>query len=134
MDNDPIAVAHIQINLFCDDVPACLGFYRSLGLPEVFRFPASGAVEHAEVDAAGTRLGLTSAAAANRIAGLGVGTGGGRSSEVVLWSQDVDGLFARAVSAGAAAVAGPMDSPDGRLRYAWVLDPAGHQVKLVQAR
>lgn len=61
-----------------------------------------------------------------------MGVGGSPASEVVLWSDEVDALFARAVAAGATVVTAPMDSPDGRLRYAWIRDPDGHQVKFVQ--
>lgn len=129
-----INVAQVQINLFCEDVDKCLAFYRRLGLPEAFRYPKIGPLEHVEVEAAGIRIGLTSAVAANDLAGLGVDPTAHPSVEIVLWSDHTDELYACAVSAGAAIVTEPMDSPDGRLRYAWVRDPDGHQVKLVQKR
>ncbi|MEQ7011286.1 VOC family protein [Actinopolymorpha sp. B17G11] len=127
-------IAQLQVNLFCENVESCLSFYGQLGLPEVFRFPTTGPIEHAEVDVAGSRIGLTSAAAANRLADLGVTSGSSATTEVVLWSGNTDGLFDCAVSAGATVITGPMNSPDGRLRYAWVRDPDGHQVKIVQSR
>jgi catechol 2,3-dioxygenase-like lactoylglutathione lyase family enzyme len=124
----------LQVNLFCDDVDACLAFYRALGLPEAFRAPPSGPVEHVEVEAAGTRIGLTSARVANDLVGLGVGPGERPATEIVLWCDDVDAAYQRALAVGASQVVEPVDSPDGRLRFAWVRDPDGHQVKFVQKR
>ncbi len=123
-----------QVNLFCHDPERCLAFYTRLGLAERFRAPTDGALEHVEVEAAGARIGLTSAAAANRLAGLGVVPGAGASTELVLWCTDVDTLHTQALAAGATEVTAPTDSPDGRLRYGWVRDPEGHQVKFVQPR
>ncbi|MEV0273474.1 VOC family protein [Hamadaea sp. NPDC050747] len=125
----------VQINLFCRDVDACLTFYTGLGLAEAFRAPASGPIEHVEVEAAGVRIGLTSARVANALMGLGVDAAGGSpSTELVLWCENTDAFFDRALAAGATSVVAPTDSPDGRLHYAWVRDPDGHQVKFVQKR
>lgn len=128
------AVTGMQVNLFCRDVEACLAFYTQLGLHEAFRFPKQGAAEHVEVDAAGTRIGLTSAEAANRLAGLGVVPRSSPAAEVALWCDNVDALFAKALAAGGTTLAAPTESPDGRLRYGWILDPEGHQLKFVQRR
>lgn len=124
----------VQINLFCTDVEACLAFYTRLGLAAAFRAPATGPVEHVEVEAAGVRIGLTSAQVANALADLDVDPAGSPSTELVLWCADTDVLYRQAMEAGAASVVIPKDSPDGRLRYAWVRDPDGHQVKFVQKR
>ncbi|MGX7674625.1 VOC family protein [Plantactinospora sp. DSM 117369] len=129
-----MTVAQVQVNLFCADVDGCLSFYTRLGLVEAFRAPSVGPVEHVEVEAAGIRIGLTSAQVANALVGLGVAAVGSPSTELVLWGQDVDVFYERAMRAGATSVVAPMDSPDGRLRYAWVRDPDGHQVKFVQKR
>lgn len=58
-------ISQLQVNLFCADVEACLTFYNGLGLREAFRAPSSGPIEHVEVEAAGIRIGLTSAKVAN---------------------------------------------------------------------
>lgn len=84
--------------------------------------------------AAGVRIGLTSAAAANRYVGLGVATSVCVATEIVLWVADVDGMHEAALAAGATEVVAPVDSPDDRLHYSWVRDPDGHQVKFVQKR
>jgi catechol 2,3-dioxygenase-like lactoylglutathione lyase family enzyme len=126
-------IAQVQVNLFCGDVEGCLGFYRALGLGEVFRAPAQGAVEHVEVEVAGVRIGLTSVRVANALVGLGVEPpAGGASAEVVFWCDDPDELYERALAAGGSELVAPRKSPDGRLRVAWVKDPDGHQVKFVR--
>jgi catechol 2,3-dioxygenase-like lactoylglutathione lyase family enzyme len=127
-------IGQVQVNLFCDDVARCLAFYTRLGLTEAFRAPSDGLVEHVEVEAAGIRLGLTSARVANELVDLGVQPGHPVAAEVAFWCDDTDALYAAALDAGATSVVGPMDSPDGRLHYAWVRDPEGHQVKFVQQR
>lgn len=66
------AIAKFQVNLFCENVDRCAALYRQLGLPEAFRFPSTVPTEHVEVEAAGMRIGLTSAAVANKLADLGV--------------------------------------------------------------
>lgn len=121
----------VQVNLFCEDVQKIAQFYGALGFPEVFRAPKEGSVEHIEVDAAGTRIGLTSVDAVNRIEGLDVTVRAAANSEVVFWCADADRMFAAAVEAGATALASPRNSPDGRIRYGWVQDPESHQVKFV---
>jgi catechol 2,3-dioxygenase-like lactoylglutathione lyase family enzyme len=127
-----VNATQIQINLFCADVDACLAFYTRLGMAEAFRAPATGPLAHVEVEAAGIRIGLTSAQVANSLVGLGVEPAGSPSTELVLWCEDTDAFYALAIAAGATSVVAPMDSPDGRLHYAWVRDPDGHQVKFVQ--
>jgi catechol 2,3-dioxygenase-like lactoylglutathione lyase family enzyme len=127
-------IRQFQVNLFCDDVDRCLEFYLGLGLKEMFRAPASGPVAQVEVEAAGIRIGLTSARVANELVDLGVEPADRPATELVLWCDDVDSLYDEALAAGATAVVPPTDSPDGRLHYAWVRDPEAHQLKFVQNR
>ncbi|MFG2078057.1 VOC family protein [Nonomuraea maritima] len=129
-----VLATQVQINLFCADVEACLTFFTRLGLAEAFRTPTTGPVEHVEVEAAGVRIGLTSAQVANALVGLGVSPERSPSTELVLWCADTAAFYDRAMAAGATSVVAPTDSPDGWLHYAWVRDPDGHQVKFVQKR
>ncbi|MFJ9785651.1 VOC family protein [Amycolatopsis sp. NPDC101161] len=122
----------VQLNLWCDDVERCAAFFRRLGMPEKFRFPSRGEPHQIEVEAAGVRIGFSSARVGSEF--FGIATSPGENMEVVLWCNDVDELHRRALDAGGAPVASPADSPDGRLRYAWLRDPEGHRVKLVQER
>lgn len=119
-----------QVNLYCDDVEAASEFYRRLGCAERFRTPAVGSPVMVEVTGPGLTIGLASAAAGNEY-GLGVGPGVG-ASEVVLWCDDVEVAYAAALDVGGVGAHEPVASPDGRLRFAWVRDPAGHLLKLVQ--
>lgn len=127
-------IQQFQVNLFCDDVDRCLAFYNDLGLDEAFRAPASGPVQHVEVEAAGIRIGLTSARVANDLVDLGVEPADRPATEIVFWCDDVHALYAEALTAGATAVVPPTNSPDGRLLFAWVRDPESHQLKFVQTR
>lgn len=127
---DSAAVAQLQVNLFCRDVERCVTFYVRLGFPERFRTPAQGAPEHVEVEVAGVRIGLTSARVAREVAGLDITDGS--STEIALWCADVDRWYATAIRAGAEPLVEPADSVDGRLRYGWLRDPDGHQIKLIQ--
>jgi predicted lactoylglutathione lyase len=121
----------IQVNLFFEDIERAAEFYTALGFPAVFSAPSDGATEHIEVEAGGTRIGLTSVEGANRIASLGVVARTAVSSELVFWCDDVDRMFQAALDAGATQLAAPRDSPDGRIRYGWALDPESHQLKFV---
>ena len=75
---------------------------------------------------------LRHAKVANELVNLGVAASTTPSTEIVLWCTDVDGFYDHAVTAGATSVVPPTDSPDGRLRFAWLRDPDAHQLKLVQ--
>lgn len=119
-----------QVNLWCDDVERCAAFFRRLGMPERFRFPSEGQPHQVEVEVAGVRIGLSSARVGGEL--FGIATTPGENTEVVLWCDDVDGMHRRALEAGGKPLKGPIDSPDGRLRFAWLHDPEGHRVKFVQ--
>lgn len=123
-----------QVNLFsrCGAVRAVL---RGIGgRARAFVAPAAGAPEKIEVDARGVRIGSDSIEVTNRIADLGVQTGGHRSAEAALWVDDADAVYARALQVGATARRAPMVGSGGRLRVAWVLDPEGHLVKILPKR
>lgn len=122
----------VQVNLWCDDVERCAAFFRSLGMPEKFCFPSDGEPHQVEVEAAGVRIGFSSARVGSEL--FGIATTPGENSEVVLWCNEFDGLYQTALDAEGEPLTGPTDSPDGRLRFAWLRDPEGHRVKFVQER
>ncbi|MFD6175778.1 MULTISPECIES: VOC family protein [unclassified Isoptericola] len=127
-------ITGVQVNLFCSDVERCALFFEALGMRRAFRYPPTGTPSKVEVEGAGVRVGFDALDVANEIADLGVVAPQSRSEEVAVWVTDVDALHSRAVAAGGRSLRAPMDGPDGRLRYAWVLDPEGHQVRLLQER
>jgi predicted enzyme related to lactoylglutathione lyase len=84
------------------------------------------------VEAAGVRIGFSSASVGREL--FGIATAPGENTEVVLWCADVDELHRKALDAGGESLTSPADPPDGRLRCSWLRDPEGHRVKLVQER
>jgi len=122
----------VQVNLWCEDVERCAAFFRSLGMPEKFRFPSDGEPHQVEVEAAGVRIGFSSARVGSEL--FGIATTPGQNTEVVFWCDDVDAVHRTALDAGGESLKSPTDSPDGRLRFSWLRDPEGHLVKLVQER
>lgn len=123
-------VTSTQINLFCADVQADLDFYRSLGFEMKFRVPDRGPIEHVEVEAAGTRIGLVDSRVASAETGVAAG-GSSAGAELVLWCADVDRLHEAALARGATEVVPPADTPGGARRTSWWTGPGGHLVHLV---
>ena len=56
------------------------------------------------------------------------------SFQVNLFSEDIDAAYAAALAAGGTPVHEPEDYQGGRVRHAWLTDPAGHLVALVEMR
>lgn len=124
-----VSTTDAQVNVYARDPDGLARFYTGLGMSERFRFPEHGTAEHVEVGIGGMTLGLTSAAALERLTSLSADPGR-PSAEVVLWCSDVDALHAAAQALGARSVAAPRVF-HGRLRAAWVEDPEGNRVKIV---
>ena len=59
---------------------------------------------------------------------------GGRPVEIVLWTDDTSRDYARLTAGGAPSLSPPHDFLAGRLRAAWVADPDGNPIQLVQRR
>ena len=104
--------------LVAEDASALIDFLaNAFGAVERMRLPMpDGTVAHAEVEIGGAAVMLGSAASPDFPP---------LSAQVHLYVDDVDDVYARAVSAGATAVAEPADQFYGD-RIARVLDPAGN--------
>jgi catechol 2,3-dioxygenase-like lactoylglutathione lyase family enzyme len=123
-----------QVNIYSADVVRAVEFYRSFGFEESFRTPREGLPIHVELELDGFKLGIASVASAVADHGLDLDLGKpGRGVEIALWTDDADAAFARAVAAGARALSEPHDWL-GSLRVAWVADPDGNPVELVERR
>lgn len=122
-----------QINLYSRDVDGLVGFYASLGFRETFRTPKDGPADHVELRLDGFTLGVASVASASGTHGLDPDLGG-RTVELVLWADDVDAAYAELTGAGAPSLSAPHDFLGGALRSAWVADPDGNPIQLVQRR
>jgi catechol 2,3-dioxygenase-like lactoylglutathione lyase family enzyme len=124
-----------QVNIYSEDVVRSVEFYRSVGFAETFRTPGEGAPIHVELELDGCKLGIASVASAVADHGLDLDLSKpGRSMEIALWTDDTDAAFARLTAAGARALAEPHDWLGGALRVAWVADPDGNPIELVQRR
>jgi len=119
-----------QLVLLVEDAERSAAFYARLGFEEVFRTPARGAPIHVDVALDGTRLGLATRASVRDDHGLPTTAGEGRAA-VVVWTDDVPAALAALAAEGVPVLKAP--SPWlGRLLVAWVADPDGHLVQLVQ--
>lgn len=122
-----------SINLYSRDLPRALASYRGLGFAETFRTPASGEIEHVELELDGFTLGIATIQAARQTHGLQPGAGGG-SIEIVLWTDDTDAAVGELAGGGATVLSPAHDFLGGRLRSAWIADPDGNPVQIVQRR
>jgi catechol 2,3-dioxygenase-like lactoylglutathione lyase family enzyme len=121
-----------QTNLYSAHVAETVAFYERLGFAERFRTPDEGSPIHVELDVDGFTLGVADLESARRDHGLDV-TSDGRGAEVCVWVPDVDAAYADLLAHGATVMSAPHDWL-ADLRVAWVADPDGHPVELVQKR
>ena len=121
-----------QTNLYSADEPRAVAFYERLGFTETFRTPSDGPPIHVELGLDGFTLGVADLESARRDHGLDV-TSDGRGAEVCVWTDDTDATYADLLAHGAAPMSEPHDWL-ADLRVAWVADPDGHPVELVQRR
>ena len=121
------------MNVYTNDMPAAIHFYGDLlGLTETFRTPKEGSPEHVEFRAGGFTLGLGTVEAAKRVHGIDA-TPGAPAVVVVLWTENVDHVYAGLESAGVTSVQMPHDTGNNN-RNALVRDPDGNLVELVSKR
>jgi predicted enzyme related to lactoylglutathione lyase len=128
----PAAFRNPAINIYSRDVLRLVRFYASLGFLQTLRTPEEGSPDHVEVTLDGFTLGIASVDAAAVQHGLRPNLGG-RPIEIVLWTEDTDRDYARLTAAGAPALSPPHDFL-ANLRAAWVADPDGNPIQLVQHR
>lgn len=122
-----------EVTLYVEDVDVVAAFYRDhLGFTETYRLPPAGSARHVELTLGTFTLGLSARSAAFEDHGL-VLTPGPPTAEIVLSTNEVDAAFETLIAAGAAPVVAPHDFLS-RLRTAWVADPEGHHLHLVQRR
>jgi predicted enzyme related to lactoylglutathione lyase len=122
-----------QINLYSRDLPRALAFYAELGFIETFRTPTSGAPEHIELKLDGFTLGVATIEAARAHHGLQP-QGDGRWIEIVIWTDDTDTAVSKLAAKGAPVLSPAHDFLGGKLRSAWIADPDGNPVQLVQRK
>lgn len=121
-----------SINIYTHDVPRLVAFYEGLGFRETFRTPKVGEPAHIELMLGGFTLGVAAVKAAASDHRLSPNLEG-HSVEVVLWTDDVDLAHSRLTGSGSPSLSPPHDFLSN-LRAAWVSDPDGNPIQLVQRR
>ena len=119
-----------EVILFSPDVERAAAFYSSLGFAETFRVPTEGVPIHVDLTLDGYKLGVASVASTRDDHGLDPVPDGQRAA-VILWTDDTRAAFAEVTAMGAPALAGPHEWL-GRLLIAWVADPDGNPIQIVQ--
>lgn len=111
--------------LFCKGAAAALDYYhRVFGATELFRHPApDGRIGHAEIRIGDSVIML--ADEAPEMKALSPATVGGTPVGLMLYVEDVDAVFARALAAGGTLVHALEDKFYGD-RSGTLLDPFGH--------
>jgi predicted enzyme related to lactoylglutathione lyase len=122
-----------MINLYSRDLSRAAAFYSELGFVESFRTPESGQPVHIEMSLDGFTLGIATIEAAKEHHNLRA-EGDGRWIEIVLWTDDTDAALNALVAKGAPLLSPAHDFLDGKLRAAWIADPDGNPIQLVQQR
>jgi catechol 2,3-dioxygenase-like lactoylglutathione lyase family enzyme len=119
-----------QIVLFSTDVERAARFYVALGFAEVFRTPAEGTPIHVDLVLDGYRIGIASVESVRDDHALDPVAAGQRAA-VILWTDDTPRAYDELVARGAPPLRPPLRWLD-RLLIAWVADPDGHPVQVVQ--
>jgi catechol 2,3-dioxygenase-like lactoylglutathione lyase family enzyme len=122
-----------QVNVYTDHVERGIAFYQRFGFAETFRTPREGPPIHVELSLDGFILGVALRASLRTDHGIDIPPGQARGMELVLWTDDTDAAYADAVAAGATSLSEPHDLL-GTLRMAWIADPDGNPIQLVQRR
>lgn len=119
-----------QVILFSHKVHRAATFYERLGFTETFRTPTEGEPIHVDLALDGYKIGIASVASSRDDHGLDPVPEGQRAA-VVLWTDDIAAAFTRLTADGAPALADPYEWL-GRLLIAWIADPDGNPIQIVQ--
>ncbi len=122
-----------MINLYSRDLSRAAAFYSELGFVETFRTAPAGEPVHIELTLDGFTLGIATMKAAQEHHSLRPG-GEGRWIEIVLWTDDTDAALNGLAGKGAPVLSPAHDFLDGTLRAAWIADPDGNPIQIVQPR
>ena len=129
-DSFDITFTAPQVILFSADVEQAGAFYRRLGFQETFRVPDEGPPIHIDLVLGEYKIGFASIAASREHHGLRPVDEGQRAT-VTLWTQDTIAAYRSLTAGGISGLAEPQVWLD-RLLIAWIEDPDGHPIQLVQ--
>jgi catechol 2,3-dioxygenase-like lactoylglutathione lyase family enzyme len=122
-----------MINLYSRDLLRSVAFYSELGFVETFRTPASGEPVHIELRLDEFTPGIATLEGAREHHDLRP-EGEARRIEIVRWTDDSDSAVSALVAKGAPLLSPAHDFLEGKLRAAWIADPDGNPIQLVQRR
>ena len=122
-----------QINFYVEDVELTARFYyESFDFTETFRTPDQGPPIHVELRLGQFTLGVADIDALRQMHGIVAGAGRPRA-ELVIWTEDVDGVYADLATKNVTTLSPPHDFLES-LGAAWVADPDGNPVQIVTRR
>lgn len=119
-----------QVILFSEDLPRAAAFYENLGFTETFRTSETGEAIHVDLTLDEYKIGLASVASTRDDHGLDPVPTGQRAA-VILWTDDTAAAYEELTDNGAPGIA-PPHRWLGQLLIAWVADPDGNPVQIVQ--
>lgn len=126
-----VRLSEPEVILFSADVERTAAFYTRLGFIERFRVPEVGTPIHVDLELDGYRIGFASLESSREDHGLRPATGGQRGT-ITLWTADVAADYRTLTDAGVPGLQEPRVWLE-RLLIAWLEDPDGHPIQLVQA-
>ena len=120
----------LQVILFSQNLPRAVAFYSRLGFEETFRVPTEGDPIHVDLALDGYKIGIASVASTRDDHGLDPVPEGQRAA-VILRTDDTPAAFAELTANGAPGLVPPHESARCLL-IAWIADPDGNPIQLVQ--
>ena len=122
----PAGYHSVQPYLIFDDCAAAIAFYvQAFGATEKFRMPnAEGRVMHAEIQIGDSTIML--ADEAPQMDAFSPAHFGGSPVSLLIYTEDCDALYGRALAAGAKSLREPADQPYGD-RMSGVSDSFGYK-------
>ncbi len=124
-------IRDFEVTLYSQNLQTTRRFYQGFGFAETFRYPKTGEPHHIELTQNNFKLGIVNIEKAS--ADHGFATNRGHTAELVFWNDDTNGLFKKPIGEGASVISEPHDWLEN-LRVAWVGDPGGNPIQLVQKR
>jgi glyoxylase I family protein len=119
-----------QVILFSENLARAVAFYTRLGFTETFRVPEEGEPIHVDLALNGYTIGVASVDSTRDDHGLNPVPKGQRAA-VILWTDDTAAAFEELTAEGVPALASPHVWL-GSLLIAWIADPDGNPVQIVQ--
>jgi len=119
-----------QVILFSPDIGRAVDFYSQLGFKETFRVPELGEPVHVDLVLDGYKIGIASVDSSQEDHGLQPIPQGQRAA-IALWTEDTEAAYAALRAKGVQGLRAPHEWL-GRLFIAWVADPDGNPIQLVQ--